>query len=91
MTAPATNLPRPPRAELHLHLEGTLEPELAFTLAGRNRIALPYRDPDQLRSAYAFTDLQSFLDLYHATSQVLRTAEDFADLTRAYLRRAAAG
>jgi len=91
MTAPAPSSVRPPRAELHLHLEGTLEPELAFTLAERHGIALPYRDPDELRAAYAFTDLQSFLDLYHATSQVLRTAEDFADLTRAYLRRAAAG
>lgn len=82
---------RPPRAELHLHLEGTLEPELAFALADRNGIALPFADPAALRTAYAFTDLQSFLDLYHATSQVLRTADDFADLTVAYLRRAAAG
>ncbi|MFC8598849.1 adenosine deaminase, partial [Isoptericola sp. NPDC057191] len=82
---------RPPRAELHLHLEGTLEPELAFALAERNRVPLPFADPAALRAAYDFTDLQSFLDLYHATSQVLRTAEDFADLTVAYLRRAAAG
>ncbi|GAA1728197.1 adenosine deaminase [Isoptericola hypogeus] len=91
MTATTPPPARPPRAELHLHLEGTLEPELAFALAERNRVALPYRDPGELRAAYAFGDLQSFLDLYHATSQVLRTADDFADLTRAYLRRAAAG
>ncbi|WP_079576220.1 adenosine deaminase [Krasilnikoviella flava] len=94
MTAPATRpttAARPPRAELHLHLEGTLEPELAFALAARNRVDLPFADPATLRAAYAFSDLQSFLDLYHATSQVLRTAEDFADLTLAYLRRAAAG
>ena len=82
---------RPPRAELHLHLEGTLEPDLAFALAERNGVDLPFADPAALRGAYDFTDLQSFLDLYHATSQVLRTAEDFADLTVAYLRRAAAG
>lgn len=81
----------PPRAELHLHLEGTLEPDLAFALAERNRVGLPFADPAALRAAYDFTDLQSFLDLYHATSQVLRTAEDFADLTLAYLRRAASG
>jgi len=81
---------RPPRAELHLHLEGTLEPELAFELAERNRVALPFADVDALRAAYEFTDLQSFLDLYYANMSVLRTAEDFADLTRAYLRRAAA-
>jgi adenosine deaminase len=79
---------RPPRAELHLHLEGTLEPELAFTLAERNGVALPYGDPDTLRDAYDFADLQSFLDLYYATSAVLRTEADFADITRAYLGRA---
>lgn len=80
---------RPPRAELHLHLEGTLEPELAFALAERNGVVLPYSDPESLRAAYDFVDLQSFLDLYYATSAVLRTADDFADLTRAYLARAA--
>lgn len=76
-------------AELHVHIEGTLEPELIFALAERNRVALPYADLAELRSRYEFTDLQSFLDLYYANMQVLRTAEDFADLARAYLRRAA--
>ncbi|MCP2263882.1 adenosine deaminase [Promicromonospora thailandica] len=80
---------RPPRAELHVHLEGTLEPELAFELAARNGVRLPYDGPDALRAAYDFADLGSFLELYTANMAVLRTAADFADLTRAYLRRAA--
>ncbi len=75
-------------AELHLHLEGTLEPELIFALAERNGVDLPYRDLDDLRSRYAFTDLQSFLDLYYVNMQVLQRAQDFADLTDAYLGRA---
>ncbi|WP_306368004.1 adenosine deaminase [Nocardiopsis sp. CC223A] len=79
-----------PKAELHLHIEGTLEPELAFTLAHRNGITLPYTTVDELRAAYEFTDLQSFLDLYYALMDVLRTEADFTDLTRAYLTRAAA-
>jgi len=79
-----------PFAELHLHLEGTLEPELVLTLAERNRIALPYRDVDDLRSHYTFGCLQDFLDLYYANMQVLRTEADFAELTDAYLARAAA-
>ena len=81
----------PPCAELHLHLEGSLEPEMVFSLAGRNGLALPYADVEDLRGRLAFTDLQSFLDLYYANMAVLRTEEDFADLTTAYLRRAAAG
>ncbi|GAA4477586.1 adenosine deaminase [Rhodococcus olei] len=80
-----------PLAELHMHVEGSLEPELIFELAQRNRVTLPYRDLDDLRSRYEFTDLQSFLDLYFANMSVLRTAADFADLTRAYFARAAAG
>ncbi|MEA5054608.1 MAG: adenosine deaminase [Propionicimonas sp.] len=76
-------------AELHLHLEGTLEPELIFALAERNGVSLPYRDLVDLRSRYEFTDLQSFLDLYYTNMQVLQTAQDFADLTDAYLARAA--
>jgi len=80
---------RPPRAELHVHLEGTLEPDLAFELAARNGVGLPYPDPASLRAAYEFEDLQSFLDLYTANMAVLHTEEDFADLTRAYLARAA--
>lgn len=80
-----------PLAELHMHIEGSLEPELIFALAERNRVTLPYRDLDDLRSRYEFTDLQSFLDLYFANMAVLRTAQDFADLARAYFARAAAG
>jgi adenosine deaminase len=79
-----------PKAELHLHIEGTLEPELAFALADRNGITLPYPDVEALRAAYSFTDLQSFLDLYYELMGVLRTARDFTDLTEAYLARAAA-
>jgi adenosine deaminase len=79
-----------PKAELHLHIEGTLEPELAFALAERNRIDLPYAGPDELRAAYAFSDLQSFLDLYYQLTAVLQTEQDFADLADAYLARAAA-
>ncbi|MEU3820731.1 adenosine deaminase [Streptomyces sp. NPDC052644] len=85
------NLPEDlPKAELHLHIEGTLEPELAFALAARNGVDLPYADTDELRRAYRFEDLQSFLDLYYALMAVLRTADDFAELADAYLARAAA-
>ncbi|WP_030904416.1 adenosine deaminase [Streptomyces sp. NRRL F-5126] len=79
-----------PKAELHLHIEGTLEPELAFALAARNGIALPYADAEELRHKYRFSDLQSFLDLYYELMAVLRTEDDFADLAEAYLTRAAA-
>ncbi|HWU04857.1 MAG TPA: adenosine deaminase [Streptomyces sp.] len=79
-----------PKAELHLHIEGTLEPELAFALAARNGVELPYADTEELRTAYLFDDLQSFLDLYYALMTVLRTEEDFAELADAYLARAAA-
>ncbi|WP_172801401.1 adenosine deaminase [Arthrobacter sp. OY3WO11] len=79
-----------PVAELHLHIEGTLQPELIFALAERNGIALPYAGLDELRERYEFTDLQSFLDLYYANMAVLQTEQDFADMTRAYLERAAA-
>ncbi|PRZ02931.1 adenosine deaminase [Isoptericola sp. CG 20/1183] len=78
-----------PFAELHLHIEGTLEPELVMELARRNGVALPYDDVGELRAAYDFTDLQSFLDLYYANMAVLRTRQDFADMTAAYLARAA--
>ncbi|MET8506179.1 adenosine deaminase [Streptomyces sp. NPDC004787] len=78
-----------PKAELHLHIEGTLEPELAFALARRNGVTLPYADTEALREAYRFSDLQSFLDLYYALMAVLRTAEDFTELADAYLARAA--
>ncbi|MGW1841699.1 adenosine deaminase [Streptomyces sp. NPDC001966] len=79
-----------PKAELHLHIEGTLEPELAFALAARNNVELPYADTEELRTAYLFDDLQSFLDLYYALMAVLRTEQDFEELADAYLARAAA-
>ncbi|MFI0450001.1 adenosine deaminase [Actinomadura sp. 6N118] len=79
-----------PKAELHLHIEGTLEPELAFSLAARNGITLMYRSAAALRKAYAFDDLQSFLNLYYKLMVVLRTEQDFEDLADAYLARAAA-
>lgn len=88
--APTPSAPKSPlpKAELHLHIEGTLEPELAFALAERNGVTLPYADQDALRRAYSFTDLQSFLNLYYALMAVLRTEDDFADLADAYLARA---
>lgn len=87
MTSP--DLRTLPKAELHLHIEGTLEPELAFTLAARNGVTLPFADVDDLRRRYDFEDLQSFLDLYYACMVVLRTEQDFTDLAVAYLERAA--
>lgn len=79
-----------PKAELHLHIEGTFEPELFFALAQRNGLTPPATSVDELRARYAFTNLQSFLDLYYANMAVLQTREDFADLAEAYFRRAAA-
>jgi adenosine deaminase len=79
-----------PTAELHVHIEGTLEPGLAFRLAARNRTPLRHADLDELRRAYAFSDLQSFLDLYYELTAVLQRPEDFTDLAEAYLARAAA-
>lgn len=79
-----------PKAELHLHIEGTLEPELMMKLAQRNNIEIPYKSVDEIRSAYEFSDLQSFLDIYYAAAQVLIEEQDFYDLTWAYLERAAA-
>lgn len=79
-----------PKAELHLHIEGTLEPELMFRLAEKNRVALPYDSVEALRAAYDFPDLQGFLDLYYGGMDVLCEAQDFYDLTRAYLERAQA-
>jgi adenosine deaminase len=81
---------RLPKAELHLHIEGTLEPELMFELAGRNDVRLPYASVDDVRRAYVFSDLQSFLDIYYAGCRVLLKEQDFYDLTWAYLERAAA-
>jgi adenosine deaminase len=79
-----------PKAELHIHIEGSLEPELIFALAKRNGVALPYPDVESLRAAYAFTDLQSFLDIYYAGASVLLEEDDFFDMGMAYFRRAAA-
>ncbi|KXJ32952.1 MULTISPECIES: adenosine deaminase [Pseudomonas] len=76
-----------PKAELHLHLEGTLEPELLFKLAERHGVALPWGDVEALRAAYNFGNLQEFLDLYYAGADVLRTEQDFYDLTWAYLQK----
>ncbi|MFF0061115.1 adenosine deaminase [Streptomyces sp. NPDC005279] len=78
-----------PKAELHLHIEGTLEPELAFALAARNGVVLPYKDTEELRRAYLFQDLQSFLDLYYELMAVLHAEDDFAELADAYLARVA--
>ena len=77
-----------PKAELHLHIEGTLEPELTFELARKHRVTLKHPSVAALRAAYDFSDLQSFLDLYYAGADVLRDEEDFHALTMAYLRRA---
>src|SRR3954452_16130691 len=79
-----------PLAELHLHVEGTLEADLLVKLARRNGVPLPTYDTDELIARYDFADLQAFLDVYYANLAVLRTAEDFADLARAYLDRARA-
>ena len=83
-------LRRMPKAELHLHIEGSLEPELIFQLAQRNQVVLPYAGVEDLRAAYAFSDLQSFLDLYYAGASVLLQEQDFFDLAWAYFERAAA-
>ena len=79
-----------PKAELHIHIEGSLEPELIFALAQRNGVTLPYADVEALRSAYAFTNLQSFLDLYYAGASVLLHEQDFYDMAWAYFEKAAA-
>ena len=81
---------RMPKAELHIHIEGSLEPELIFQLAARNGVQLPYPGIAALRAAYAFTDLQSFLDVYYAGASVLQTEQDFFEMAWAYLQRAKA-
>ena len=77
-----------PKVELHLHIEGTLEPELMFALAQRNRVDLPFQSVQEVREAYRFTNLQSFLDIYYQGAQVLVTEQDFYDLMWAYLKKA---
>ncbi|MBT9489685.1 MAG: adenosine deaminase [Rubrivivax sp.] len=93
-TIPRSDLPallrRMPKAELHLHIEGSLEPELIFRLAQRNGVALAYPSVEALRAAYAFSDLQSFLDIYYAGASVLLEEADFFDMAWAYFERAAA-
>jgi adenosine deaminase len=79
-----------PKAELHMHIEGSLEPEMMFEIAKRNGVSLRYRSVDELRRAYEFSDLQSFLDIYYEGARVLQTKRDFYDITAAYLRRAQA-
>ncbi len=76
-----------PKAELHIHIEGSLEPELMFEIAERNGVSLPYSSVEEARRAYNFSDLQSFLDIYYQSMQVLLHEQDFYDLTRAYLQR----
>jgi adenosine deaminase len=82
-------LRRMPKAELHMHIEGSLEPELIFALAQRNDLTLPHASVEELRRAYAFTNLQSFLDIYYAGAGVLLHEQDFYDMAHAYLARAA--
>jgi len=79
-----------PKAELHLHLEGSFEPELMFAIARRNKADIPFKSVEEVRAAYRFANLQDFLDIYYRSANVLRTEEDFYDLTLAYLKRAAA-
>ena len=79
-----------PKAELHIHIEGSLEPELMFALARRNRVEIPFESPEEVRAAYDFSNLQDFLDIYYRGANVLLTEEDFRDLASAYFERAAA-
>ena len=88
MTNIAALVARLPKAELHLHIEGSLEPELMFALAQRNGIEIPYASVEDIRAAYNFSNLQDFLDIYYVGMNVLQTEQDFYDLTRAYLERA---
>jgi adenine deaminase len=79
-----------PKAELHMHIEGSLEPELMFALAKRNGVEIPFKTVEEVRAAYSFSNLQDFLDIYYAGADVLRTEEDFRDLAMAYFDRIAA-
>ena len=81
---------RLPKAELHMHIEGSLEPELMFALARRNAVDIPFDSVEAVRAAYSFSNLQDFLDIYYQGANVLRTEEDFRDLAAAYFDRAAA-
>lgn len=90
MTATKAFIDGLPKVELHLHIEGSLEPELMFALAQRNKISIPFKSVEEVREAYNFTNLQDFLDIYYQGMNVLQTEEDFYDLTTAYLKRVAA-
>jgi adenosine deaminase len=90
ITRRAEFIDRLPKAELHLHIEGSLEPELMFELAQRNKVAIPFANVDEVRKAYDFSNLQDFLDIYYQGMGVLQTEQDFHDLTWAYLERAKA-
>jgi adenine deaminase len=90
MTVSDDFIRRLPKAELHLHIEGSFEPELMFDIAGRNAVDLPYSTVEELKAAYDFADLQAFLDLYYAGMSVLLKEQDFYDLTAAYMARAVA-
>jgi adenosine deaminase len=79
-----------PKAELHMHIEGSLEPELLFALAERNQVEIPFKSVEEVRAAYSFSNLQDFLDIYYQGANVLQTEEDFRDLAVAYFDRAAA-
>src|SRR6202167_5327014 len=79
---------RLPKAELHLHIEGTLDPEMAFKLAAKHGVVLPYASVDAMRQAYQFSNLQSFIDIYYAGAELLRDEADFYALTAAYLSKA---
>jgi len=89
MTDIAAFIERLPKAELHMHIEGSLEPELMFALAKRNRIEIPFASVEEVRAAYSFSNLQDFLDIYYEGANVLRTEEDFRDLGAAYFDRIA--
>src|ERR1700761_7196274 len=90
MTSDAQFIRGLPKAELHLHIEGSLEPEQMFEFARRNKVALPFKTVEEVRAAYAFSNLQDFLDIYYQGAGVLMTEQDFHDLAMAYFRRAAA-
>jgi adenosine deaminase len=90
MNKPSAYLDRLPKCELHIHIEGSLEPELMFALAQRNKVRLPYGSVEEIRKAYDFGNLQDFLDLYYQGMSVLRTEQDFYDLAWAYFQRVAA-
>src|SRR3954447_21528449 len=85
---PKTFIQGIPKAELHIHIEGSLEPELMFEIAERNRVTLRYSSVEEVRRAYNFSNLQSFLDIYYEATQVLLHEQDFYDLTWAYLQKA---